>query len=520
MPDTIKQTEPDRDAAGIARNDADTGVSASVWRYARVRRAAVIIDAANYFSVMQAAMLNAKRRILLIGWDFDTRIHLDNGRRWYERGISGKYPARLGSFFSWLVRNRPDLEIRILKWSFGVFKFIMRGSMWWDLVRWARHRQIDFKFDSAHPTGCSHHQKVAVLDNSLAVCGGIDMTIKRWDTREHLAENADRLLPRGGSYMPWHDASMLMEGEVAEALAELGANRWIRAGGKPLPEIPKPSESLWPEALPCTFENVEVGIARTTAKFRDWNAIREIETLFVEHIARAKKFIYAESQYFASRVIAEAILKRVQQPDCPEIVVVHPAHADGWLEMQAMDHARAELVRTIEEADVNDRFSIWSPVSDTTHIYVHAKIMIVDDEIFRIGSANINNRSLGLDSECDVFIDTAREGNGHAGPAITEIRHSLLAEHLGLEERVMPEMLERHGSMAALIHASITENGRNLIRYIPPELTDMEKTVAESAMLDPENPEDMFEPFARGGLFREGSRLKRVRDRFKRRKLA
>ena len=39
--------------------------------------------------------------------------------------------------------------------------------------------------------------------------------------------------------------------------------------------------------------------------------------------------------------------------------------------------------------------------------------MIVDDEIFRIGSANMNNRS-GADSECDVFVDCTREGNEHA----------------------------------------------------------------------------------------------------------
>ena len=44
--------------------------------------------------------------------------------------------------------------------------------------------------------------------------------------------------------------------------------------------------------------------------------------------------------------------------------------------------------------------------------------MIVDDEIFRIGSANMNNRSMGLDSECDVFVDANRPGNEHARDAI------------------------------------------------------------------------------------------------------
>ena len=495
----------------------DEGVEPGVWRYAKVKRARVIIDAADYFAVMQAAMLNARYRIFLIGWDFDTRIHLADGRHWWQRGWKDKYPARLGSFIAWLIRHRPTLEVRILKWSFGVFKFTFRGSMWWDLTRWARHRRIDFKFDSAHPVGCSHHQKLAVLDSSLAVCGCIDMTGKRWDTREHKEDEPLRKTPNGRSYEPWHDASMMMEGEVAEALSELGRDRWIRAGGTPLLPIQPPERSLWPEDLDATFENVEVGIARTRAAYRDWDAVDEIEQLFVQHIKRAKRFIYAESQYFASRAIAEAIMARMEEDDPPEIVIVHPAHADGWLEQQAMDHARAELVRCIEEVDKQGRFSIWVPYSGTTPIYVHAKIMVVDDEIFRIGSANMNNRSMGLDSECDVFIDTTREGNAHAGEAITKLRHSLLAEHCGLEEAEMPELLERHGSMTALIdHSATPEGGRNLLRYHPPDLNGVEETVATSGLLDPEDPDDMFEPFAKGGLFRKGSRLQRVRDRFRR----
>ena len=77
-------------------------------------------------------------------------------------------------------------------------------------------------------------------------------------------------------------------------------------------------------------------------------------------------------------------------------------------------------------------------------------------------------------------------------------------------------MLETHGSMAALIDHSISEDGRNLVRYHPPELNGAEETLAESGLLDPECPDDMFEPFAKGGLFRKGSRLERFRSRFRR----
>ncbi len=493
------------------------GIERGVWRYAKVTRATLIIDAANYFAVMQAAMLNAKFRILLIGWDFDTRIHLATGRSWWQRGWSKKYPARLGSFIAWLSRNRPALEIRILKWSFGAFKFALRGSMWWDLVRWFPHRRIDFKFDSAHPVGCSHHQKLAVLDSTLAVCGGIDMTTGRWDTRDHEEDNPDRKNPDGDTYEPWHDASMMMEGPIATALSELGQDRWIRAGGEALVDIEPRKDSLWPEGLEIQFENVEFGIARTRAAYRDWDKVDEIEDLFCVHIERAQKFIYAESQYFASRVIAEAMLARLQEENPPEIVIVHPRHADGWLEQQAMDHARAQLVDCLRTADEQQKFSIWTPYSGETSIYVHAKIMIVDDEILRIGSANMNNRSLGLDSECDVFLDTAREANAHVGDQITTIRHSLLAEHCGVEEAEVTALLDKHGSMRAMIEAECQTGGRHLRAYEVPDLSELEEKLATSQLLDPESPDELFEPFANGGMFRKQTRLSRIKHRIARR---
>ncbi len=507
-----KQDDPD--PSRVSR--LEPSVEQGVWRYARASRASVIVDAADYFAFMQEAMLNSRRRILLIGWDFDTRIHLERGRRWWQRAWKRGYPSRLGSFIAWLARHRKHLDIRILKWSVGAVSTVGRASMWWDLARWFRHGRINFKFDTAHPVGCTHHQKIAVLDNQVAVCGGIDITDFRWDTREHKEDDPRRKTPRGQPYCPWHDATMMMEGDVALALAELGADRWTRAGGEPLPEVGESPGSPWPDALEVQFEDVEIGIARTRASYRDWDAVNEIEELYLKQIAGAKRFIYAESQYFASRKVAEAIIDRLQEDDPPEIVVVHPCHADGWLEQQAMDHARAELVRAIEEADEKHRFSIWSPFSGETPIYVHAKIMIVDDEILRIGSANLNNRSMGLDSECDVFIDTNRAGNEHAADAIASLRRSLLGEHCGLEERAVGELLSRYGSMAGLIDHAQDDRSRTLRRYHPPELNGAEQTLAESEVLDPEDPSDMFEPFAKGGLFRKGSRLARFREKFRR----
>lgn len=507
-----------RDGVRAASHGAEA--DGSVWRYAHAERASVIVDAEDYFLHMQSAMLAARKRVFLIGWDFDTRIHLTRGRRWWQRPFRKTYPSRLGSFIGWLPRHRPGLHIFILKWRVSVLQFLTRGTMMWDLLRWARHKRITFKFDSAHPLGCSHHQKIAVLDDRLAVCGGIDMTDKRWDTRAHRQDEPGRRTVYGGSYCAWHDATMMMEGEVAAALAEIGEGRWDRAGGGDLAAIEPSTESLWPKELPVQFENVEIGMARTRAAHRECSELREIEALFLRHIREARRFIYAESQYFASRAVAEAIAARLRQADPPEIVIVHPANADGWLEQQAMDHARAALVRAIEEADLQDRFSLWMPYAEDAAIYCHAKLMIIDDAVVRIGSANLNNRSMGLDSECDVFIDSRRPGNAHAAAPIARLRCSLLAEHLGFRENDMTALLERHGSMRALIENEGMATGRHLKRYRPPVLSEVERKLAESELLDPERPEDMFEPFAKGGLFRQGGRLARLDKRAFRRRRA
>ena len=427
---------------GISGEECDdSSVEPGVWRYARADKVRVIVDAEDYFDLMQQAMLKARRRILLIGWDFDTRIHLTHGRRWWQRAWKREYPSRLGSFIPWLTRHCESLEICILKWGIGALKFAARGSMMFDLVRWAPHKRIHFKFDTAHPVGCCHHHKIVVIDQCLAVCGGIDMTDGRWDTREHREKDGRRRRPGGAEYCPWHDLTMMMEGPIAATLGELGRDRWRRAGGKRLAPVEPPDRSPWPDGLVPHFENVEIGISRTRAEYCGDPGVAEIEKLFVEQIARAKRFIYAESQYFASRAVAEAMAARLAEPDPPEIVIVHPCTADGWVESTAMDPARARLFDAIRTVDAKRRFHLYVPYSGETPIYVHAKLLIVDDEILRVGSANFNNRSMGLDSECDVFIDCARPGNGHCGNAIRALRHGLLAEHCGAPEEEMGRML-------------------------------------------------------------------------------
>lgn len=495
----------------------DTSCAPGVWRYAHARRVRVIIDGEAYFDAVQRAMLKARQRILMIGWDFDTRIHLHRGRRWWERPFTREYPSRLGGFIPWLTRRNRNVEIRILKWSFGFLKFLGRGSMLLDLARWFPHRRIDFKFDTAHPVGCSHHQKIVIIDKQLAICGGIDLTSGRWDTREHEEIDDRRRGPGRIDYPPWHDLTMMVEGDVAGALDELGRDRWVRAGGRALTPPDADGESAWPADLDAHFENVEIGIARTRPEHGGSRAIAEIEQLHLQHIAEAKHYIYAENQYFASRKIAEAIARRLTEDHPPEIIIVHPTSAEGWMEAQAMDPARDALVEALRQLDRHGRFHIYSPFRGETPIYVHAKVTIIDDRILRIGSANLNNRSLGLDSECDLFIDAERAGNGHARGAIVQLHHSLLAEHLGLEEADMPRLLAEHGSMSALIAAADPAKGRSLREVVIEDRPAVLDEAAARQVLDPERPDEMFElRLPENGLFRKGGLLAKARRKARR----
>ncbi len=467
------------------------------WRIARAERAAVIVDAADYYRIIAAAMEVAQKRIFIVGWDFDTRIALAPD----EHGKG----ETLGQFFLRLARAMPERQIDILKWNFGALKqFLHATSVVW-LWRWKRTKAIDFRFDASHPVGCSHHQKIVVIDDRLAACGGIDISADRWDTSAHLDDDPHRINPDGKPYSPWHDATMLMQGEVAERLSELGRERWKVATRAELEKI-EPCDQQWPPELGVMFENVDVAIARTRAAYDQLPEVREIEALYLDMIAATKRFLYIENQYLTSATLCSAIARRMGEPDPPEIVLVMPRHADGWLEQQAMDATRLKLMRAIGRIDTRNRFRIYVPVTKSgTDIYVHAKISIVDDRLLRVGSANLNNRSQGLDSECDVIIDAALSANHGSEAAMTALRHRLIAEHLDCTPDAFVAKEQACGSMIDAIE-DLRGSGKTLELLENEDLGEVEDFIADNELLDPKRAEVMFESMSKRGLAQSWAR--------------
>lgn len=465
------------------------------WREEHAARMAVIVDAADYFLHLKSAILQARHSIFLIGWDFDTRIQLDR---------SGTAPIlvpnQIGQLLNYAVRCNPGLRVYVLRWDLAFLKLPFRGTTPFFLLEWLGRHRLHFHLDRHHPLGGCHHQKVAVIDDALAFCGGIDVTGGRWDTPAHLDDDPARVWPDGTPHGPWHDVTTAVDGAAARALGDLARDRWFAANGwKPSP--PPSNKDCWPEGLKPTFEGVKVAIARTQPAYDGEPEVREIEALYLAAIASARRSIYLESQYFSAHQITEALERRLIEPDGPEIVIINPDRAQGWLEEKVMGAGRSLLLGRLRAADRYGRLRFCTPVTaGGIPIYVHAKVLVVDDTLLRIGSSNINNRSLGVDTECDLAVEVQPEDPREADVrcAILRVRDGLLAEHLGVTcDEFQAALRTENASLVQALDRLMGPSGPTLVPFNPPELSETERELAEVHALDPHRPEAMAETFVR-----------------------
>ncbi len=468
------------ETAGARRRHPVLRKGETCWQLPRADRMGVIVDAARYFAAVRAAMLQAEESILLIGWDFDLQIDL------VEHDRTDDAPRRLGEFLKYLARRNPRLKILVLKWDMSVL-FTSHQILPLVALDLRTVERVRLRFDSKHPWTAAHHQKIVVIDDVLAFCGGIDMTAGRWDTCEHAPRDGTHQMPHGAGPSPWHDATALVDGPAARALGDLSRARWHHATGHRLP-VPRRGHRIWPPGVEPMFRDVEVGIARTMPAYDGRPAIHEIEHLYLAAIRSARRTIYLESQYFASASICDAIEARLAEPDGPEVVVVNPLSTFGWLEQRTMGSARDLRLGSIARADRHGRFGIYHPVNRSGQpIYVHAKILIVDDDLIRIGSSNVNNRSMGFDTECDLAVEA---GTAEQRAAIGGLRDRLLAEHLDVDAAEVRGAVVEAGSLLAAVERLRRRRGRTLHPIPHREMSPAEEEIARTHFANPERPTD------------------------------
>jgi phosphatidylserine/phosphatidylglycerophosphate/cardiolipin synthase-like enzyme len=453
------------------------------WRVAHAHQFACVIDAADYFKHVKAAMLQARHRIIFIAWDLDARTTFERG----AKTLPG--PNQLGPFLYWLLRKRPGLEIYLLRSNLRLlpaFDGIWFGLTPVTLVNRLSGKRIHFAVDGAHPIGAVHHQKIVAIDDAVAFCGGIDLTLNRWDTPAHQHASRGRR-NAGRSYGPRHEAAAAVDGEAARALGEQARARWRTATDQSLAPV-EPGHSIWPATLEPTLRDVEVGIARTMPELDSRREVREVEALNFAAIAAARRTIYLENQYLASRPLVDALAARLCEDDGPEIVIVLARRGNNRIERETMDSARYLLIQLLWAADDHRRLGIYWPVTDGgTPIYVHAKVLVMDDRLLRIGSSNLNNRSMGFDSECDVAVEADSNGPEHDAVRrqITSVRDQLVAEHLGVSAGEFARAVGEHGSFLKTIEA-LRGQGKTLRPITERTVSAEASPVAESDLIDPD----------------------------------
>ena len=272
----------------------------------------------------------------------------------------------------------------------------------------------------------------------------------------------------------------------AQALVQVARERWRLATGDRLRQV-RVREDPWPPSLEPDLADVEVGIARTMPPRGEAPAVREVERLYVDMIAAARREIYIENQYFTAPRLAAALEKRLAEPDGPEIVLVLRLLSHGWLEEHTMHVLRTRLIQRLRQADRYGRFQVYYPhipgLPESCCLDVHSKAMVVDDAALRIGSANLCNRSMGMDTECDVLIES--RGDARVAQTIHAFRDRLLAEHLGVPCEQLAQALERTGSLHRAIAALQTE-GRSLRHLEDKEWPEAIVNIA--SMADPDEP--------------------------------
>ncbi|WPZ33970.1 phospholipase D-like domain-containing protein [Thalassobaculum sp. OXR-137] len=285
----------------------------------------------------------------------------------------------------------------------------------------------------------TYHQKLAIVDGTYAVIGGLDINERRYDTPAHDLPSDET----------WHDVSLGITGPVCDDARDHFIDCWnrevkpfnqrvkrLRRFVRNMPALVERMDVPDTSARPQRVDDRRLRFIRTVSRqrrtlteFGPRPAIMEIEQAHIDAIRQAEGMIYIETQFLRSRsIVLELVAAAHRQPDLRLILLLpsapqevlyedatEPPHRHGeWLQIQCLEAIRQafgeraafySLVNRYQELETDDRRTIdGHPV-----IYIHSKVFIVDHRLAMISSANLNGRSLRWDTEAGVVWNDAEE---------------------------------------------------------------------------------------------------------------
>ena len=487
------------------------------WRVERAHRLGLFIDMEEYFVAAREAMKAARRSIHALNWAFDPDTL-------FEPDANGDGPPqdRFGPFLRDLAQANPKLDVRILCWRSALPVAASQNFFPHRARRCFRNTPVKFRLDGSVPFGASHHQKMIIVDDRVAFCGGGDIGPDRWDTVQHKDDDPRRQMHphQGKDFESRHELMGLVDGPAAAALGDLFRARWKRATRESLSETEalggptrvERDEGLgegagdpWPRDTPVAAREVTIGLARTMPRWRRYPEVRENELLHLASIREAKQLIYMENQYFTSPIMADALAARLAEPDGPQVVLVSTLHSPSYFDRATMDKTRLHFLRILKDADRGGRMHAFCPVTQKGRfIIVHAKLTIIDDRLLRIGSANLNNRSTGFDTECDLVVEAAGgEDDEATARAIGAYRTQLLAHWLHCSTEAFDAAVTEHGGVAAAIQALDGPHDRLLRPLDPKPIGPIAGLISRYHLGDPVGTADSWSPWTRRRALRD-----------------
>ena len=389
-----------------------------------------IFEAGPYYQRVSELLEDAQHYAIFVGWQIDSRLPLPRPFRPGQTGdAEGKTGAPQSSIESLkekilrLVESKPGFHFYFLMWDHAYFYVLERetwqGRIWDDL-----HPRVHFLFDNRHPFGGSHHEKICIIDGTTAFCGGIDLCDERWDSPQHLYTDPRRSLGWGHEHHgPYHDIAVQVKGPICAKIQDHVHRRWRSLSTVAFPALP-----VFPSTAQLTEGSHHVYLSRTIAEIEAGprrSIIREIEFLFRDLIQSARHRIILEGQYYWSEEINEMLLAKIQEvkgTDFEIILILADTHRLKGLTRQLTIH-ELKLLDRLERAARSAAVKltvgfphVHPPVGEggrTKPIYIHSKVMIIDDRFISIGSANLASRAIRVDTEVNLTFE-ARTDAEHA----------------------------------------------------------------------------------------------------------
>jgi phosphatidylserine/phosphatidylglycerophosphate/cardiolipin synthase-like enzyme len=426
------------------------------------------VDGEETFKLIYEAIFQAESSIFIVGYDLDPYLNFVRDSR-NDLSKTNSINATAATYQPYIITSRRRVRsgqphkrfqeliiekakkgtiVRIIVWQPRLPLRILPGADERGLdgraeeveilnklaMKYGIDQNLIVKIDSTSPTlSSAHHEKIIVIDNKIGFCGGFDLSRGKWDRNKHVY--ADPL--RDSDSEPWHDVHAMMKGPIVWDLAYHFNQRWAYYEVKGEEKVRK--MDLEPAGVP-----IETGRGRAkVVALRTWEGMEKdggILAWYANTIRKAKNSIYVENQFpFQNEFITRILCKRLQEQKNLKVIIVGPMEPNlpgligSILSKTSVNDVNEHLKLIREAGDSGKRVGTYSLVCQNEktkklrQIYVHSKLLIVDDKWITIGSANTDKNGFKDSTEVNVGITSSSLAR--------ELRIRLWSEHIGLLEK-------------------------------------------------------------------------------------